>query len=117
MLENRERGKNALGYRKGSDFNCITGLYPQSAATDRNLQEIVEILEKCSADTELGECYIRCDDCPERERCVRLWLYMVGKSAGSCIRYIKEDDVDLFLLNFTIIQERLNNGHNGGNGR
>ena len=113
MLENRERGKNALGYRKGRDYNLITGLYPQSTAVDRNLQEVVDILEQCSRDTEFGEYFIRCDDCLELGRCVRLWLYMVEQTTNHGIRYIKEPDFDKFLLNFTLIQERLNNGHNG----
>lgn len=116
MLQNRERVKNALGYRKGSDYNRITGLYPQSTAVDRNLQEVAKILERCSEDTEYGVFYIRCEDCTELNRCVRLWLYMVGQSTNHGVRYIKEPDFDIFLLNFTLIQERLNNGHNGGNG-
>lgn len=106
-----------LGYRKGQDFNSVTGLYPQSTAADRKLQEVAEMLEKCSMDTEFGEYFIRCEVCPEQTRCERLWLYLVDKSAGKCTRYIKEADVDVFLLNFTAIQERLNNGHNGGNGK
>jgi len=31
----------------GGDYNRITGVYHQSTARDRGLQEIVEILEKC----------------------------------------------------------------------
>ena len=113
MLENRERGKNALGYRKGRDYNLITGLYSSSTAADRNLQEVAEILERCSEDTVFGEYFIRCDGCLEKDRCVRLWLYMVEQTTNHGIRYIKEPDFDKFLLNFTLIQERLNNGHNG----
>jgi len=113
MLENRQRGKNALGYRKGSDYNVLTGLYPQSVAVDRNLQEVADILEKCSMDSEFGEYFIRCEVCTEQARCVRLWLYMVEQTTNHGIRYVKEPDFDKFLLNFTLIQERLNNGHNG----
>jgi len=116
MLKNRKVSKNALGYRKESDFNCVTGLYPGSTATDRNLQEVAEILERCSVDTEFGECYIRCGACPERNRCVRLWLHMVEQSTNHGIQYIQEADFDFFLWNFTRIQERLNNGHKGGKG-
>ena len=116
MLENRERGKNALGYRKGIDYNVLTGFYPQSVAVDRNLQEVVGILEKCSMDTELGDCYIRCNDCAELNRCERLLLYMVDQTTNHGIRYIKEPDFDKFLLNFTLIQDRLHNGHNGNGG-
>ena len=102
--------------RLGGAYNQATGIYPHSTAMDRRLQEVVDILERCSEDTEFGECYIRCDSCPERERCGRLWLYMVEQSTNHGIHLIKEPDFDTFLLNFTLIQERLNNGHNGGNG-
>ena len=102
-----------LGYRKGKDFNTVTGLYPLSVAQDKKLVEVADILEKCSGDSEFGEYFIRCDDCPERDRCVRLWLYMVEQTTNRGIRYIKEPDFDKFLLNFTLIQDRLNNGHNG----
>lgn len=98
----------------GGDYNRINGSYHQSTARDRGLQEVAVILDKCSVDTELGECYIRCEDCPEKDRCDRLWLRMVEQSTNHGIRYIQEPDFDLFLLNFTVIQERLNNGHNGG---
>lgn len=102
-----------LKARIGGVYNQATGIYPHSAAMDKRLKEVADLLEKCSLDTELGECYVRCDGCPELKPCERLWLYMVEQSTNHGIHLIKEPDFDTFLLNFTLIQERLNNGHNG----
>lgn len=98
--------------RLGGILNHAQGVYPQSTATDKRLHEVAEILEKCSLDTELGEYYIRCEDCQEFRGCERLWLYMVEKSTNHGIHLIQEADFDIFILNFTLISERLN-GNNG----
>lgn len=105
-----------LKSRLGGEFNRATGIYPQSVAADRKLKEVADIVEGCSVDTELGECYTRCEDCLEFKNCEKLWLYMVEQSTNHGIHYIKEEDFDIFILNFTLMQERLNGGNGGQNG-